>query len=101
VLLHNVGEVDDKGYLDPKSKNILKVDALGEVRLRDSRSHLRAFCLLTNNVPPVLSLNKVVSTDKDNGKTRMEATLEPARVELEQAVAGYVAAHYATEAVSS
>jgi len=30
----------------------------------------------------------------------MDAALEPARVELEQAVASYVATHYATEAVS-
>ena len=46
------------------------------------------------------SLSKVVSTEKDNGQTLMDATLEPARMELEEAVASYVATHYATEAVS-
>ncbi|GAB5032262.1 molybdenum cofactor biosynthesis protein [Nannochloropsis oceanica] len=71
VLLHKLGEVDE-GYLDPKNKQILMVDARAEV----------------------------VSTDNDNGKTLMTATSEPVRVELEQAVAHYVAANYATEAAA-
>lgn len=33
VLLHKLGEVDDRGYLDPHSKHILVVDGMaGEVR---------------------------------------------------------------------
>lgn len=56
-------------------------------------------CSLTHRMSLPSSQSKMVSTDTDKGKTLMDATLEPARVELEQAVASYVAAHYATEAV--
>jgi len=98
VLLHKLGEVDE-GYLDPKNKQILMVDARAEVRRSDSGTYQLPHRLLADRRSPLL-LPKVVSTDNDNGKTLMTATSEPARVELEQAVAHYVAANYATEAVS-
>ena len=39
VLLHKLGEVKDQGYLDPKTKNILIVNALAEVCLDDLRTY--------------------------------------------------------------